>query len=91
MAGAGVQRFAAGVIGGRADANPMAVVQPVPVTEGGGEARQQGLVPCARADMAVQELGPCDALSQLWLLRGVAVIAELGVAAVTFQVDELGL
>ena len=69
----------------------MAVVQPVPVTEGGGEARQQGLVPCARADMAVQELGPCDALSQLWLLRGVAVIAELGVAAVTFQVDELGL
>ena len=50
--------------------------------------RQQGLVPCARADMAVHELGACDALSQLQLLRGAAGITEVGVAAGTFQVDE---
>ena len=53
--------------------------------------RQQGLVPCARADMAVHELGACEALSQLQLLRGAAGITEVGVAAGTFQVDELDL
>lgn len=40
--------------------NPRALARASPVKEGGQEAPQQDLVPCACTDMAVHELRPCD-------------------------------